>query len=358
MKKQLYWGFGILILFFSVVGVFLLIPKDTDTEPEKVYKAPSEEVSEKAQEANTPSDDITLPPRAVQPSADTGEPSEQKLEKRKYATEPLGYEKEGVEGMYITHIPRDPSRFADKPPPPLPPSSVPDDIPEHLKLPPEWIDGVYRDIEPPPPDDTLTDEIRRSIGEIIQEVVRNYNPKRSYADIWDQFIEYEKMYRAYAEYELGYTPQNASMTCNRVDWLYEQVWAFPEFMELGNTADTPPPPGEESRFLTAYDIAMGIDHTGWNHITLKDGRDFYIKGETRYEFVYQGVTEAGDEWKNVTGFSRTRVTESTPVITIDVYNTSDEELKRLMGWDYRVNPITMKPMQDNLYDYILHRRIE
>ena len=27
--------------------------------------------------------------------------------------------------------------------PPLPPSSVPENIPEHLKLPPEWIDDHY-----------------------------------------------------------------------------------------------------------------------------------------------------------------------------------------------------------------------
>ena len=36
MKKHLYWGLGILILLLGVVGVFLLMPQNTDNESKPV----------------------------------------------------------------------------------------------------------------------------------------------------------------------------------------------------------------------------------------------------------------------------------------------------------------------------------
>ncbi len=262
--------------------------------------------------------------------------------KTEYASEVKGYEKDGVEGMYVTHIPRDPSRFAHLPPPPLPPSAVPEDCPEHLNFRPEWIDGVYRGAEPPPANDQFTEEIGERIGNILLEIVREHNPKRPYAEIWDQFIEYEKMYRAYAEWELGFTPSTHG-AWSRLDWMYKQTWAFPEFTEL-LIAENDRPDGEEDRFVATYEVAMGILNQDWNKITLKDGRDFFIKGNSRYEFSYSGVTEDGNEWGQVTGFSRVRLTDNTPVVHIDVYNTSNEELEAMMGWDYKINPITMRPL--------------
>ena len=44
MKKQMIWGLAILMLLIGIAGVFLLIPQDTDTEPEKVFNPPSEEM--------------------------------------------------------------------------------------------------------------------------------------------------------------------------------------------------------------------------------------------------------------------------------------------------------------------------
>lgn len=351
MTKRMYLGLATLIILLGIIGFLLFIGKQ-DTDPRFVSKAPSQDVLDNLKnQQNVPKTPIHE--AAHDPSPDT--PSKQTPKKVKYATEPLGYTKAGVEGMYLTHIPRDPDRFSHLPPPPLPPSSVPDDIPEHLKLKPEWIDGVYRGIEPNPPDDQLTDDIRRSMGEIILEIVRDHNPKRPYAQIWDRFIEYEKMYRAYAEYELGYTP-SASMAFNRIDWIYEQVWAFPEFAELGMSTRPPPSPGEENRFHDARNIALGISTPSWNKFTLEDGRDFFIKGETRYEFMYKGITEAGEPWERVSGFSRTRVTESTPVVRIDVLNTSDEDLQALMGGDYSINPLTMQPMDhDSSYVTLIPR---
>ena len=35
MKKQMYWGLATLIVLLAIAGIFLLIPQNTDTEPEK-----------------------------------------------------------------------------------------------------------------------------------------------------------------------------------------------------------------------------------------------------------------------------------------------------------------------------------
>ncbi len=235
---------------------------------------------------------------------------------------------------------------------------MPEECPEHLKLQPEWIDGVYRGLEPPPANDQFgqyAGEFRERLSDIVSEIVSEHNPKRPYAEIWDQFIEYEKMYRAYAEWELGYTPV-ASMAASRIDWQYEQIWAFPEITEWHLLSDQSY--GEENRLETAYDVAMGYLDQGWNKVTLKDGRDFFIKGNTRYEFVYSGVTEGGNEWKNTTRFARIPSTTDAPTVRIDVYNTSDEELETLMGWDYTINPITMQPLiHDSSHVTIYHRMI-
>ena len=38
--------------------------------------------------------------------------------------------------------------------------------------------------------------------------------------------------------------------------------------------------------------------------------------------------------------------EPRPEVVIDVLNTSDADLERLSGWDFRINPITMQPFQE------------
>ena len=354
MKSRIYWGVAILIVLLIGVSVFMLI-RNTDTEPIKVYKVdvdPKKHV-EKTEVGDTAAVDPETPV-AKEPTSQTDVATSKT--QTEYATEFSGYHKEGVDGMYLTGIPRDPDRFAHLPAPPLPPSAVPADCPEHLKFLPEWIDGVYHGIEPPPLSGDLSDETKIRIAHILLEIVREHNPKRPYAEIWDQFIEYERMYRAYAEWELGYTPM-ATTGANRLDWIYEQTWAFPEFLELGISTTTPPVPyGEENRFNEAMNVAMGyLDH-GWNKITLKDGRDFFIKGNTRYEFFYSGVTEEGDEWNNTTRFARVPSSGDYPTVRIDVFNTSDEDLEALMGWDYTINPITLRPLVHDSSHVILYHR--
>ena len=341
MKSRIYWGVALLIVLLIGVSVFMLI-RNTDTDPKVIYRTDVEPIKQteetEAEDTASVGTETEVAEKSVAPTDATT--SKSKVE---YATEPI-YAVSERGSTYLSHTPRDPDRFAHLPAPPLPPSAVPEDCPEHLKFLPEWIDGVYRGIEPPPPDDQFTDETKIRIGTILLEIVDEHNPKRPYAEIWDQFIEYEKMYRAYAEWELGYTPL-ATIGSNRMDWMYEQTWAFPEFMELGISTRAPPVPyGEENRFIAAYEVAMGKRDTGWNKITLKDGRDFFIKGKSRYKFFYSGVTEDGDEWDNTTGFARVPSSGDYPTVRIDVLNTSDEDLKAQMGWDYTINPITLRPL--------------
>ncbi len=357
MIHRMYWGLAILIiLLIGVTVVMLTYMTNTENEPVVKKYIDTEPIKQMEKTGKRDTASIGTDNSVVEePTSPTDVAISEN--KTKYATEVEGYEKAGVEGMYVTHIPRDPDRFAHLPPP-LPPSAVPEDCPEHLKFLPEWIDGVYRDVEPDPPEDPLTDEIRMHIENILLEIVREHNPKRPYVEIWDQFIEYEKMYRDYAEYELGYTPESA-LAANRFDWIYEQTWAFPEFIELSISITKPSVAyGEEDRFGAAYEVAMGNQGTSWNKITLKDGRDFFIKGNSRYEFVYSGVTEDGNKWQNTSGFARIPATMDAPTVHIDVYNTSDEELEALMGWNYTINPLTMQPLEyGSDRDYIYPRML-
>ena len=341
MRTKMIWGLAILII--GLIGVtVVMLTRTTDTENEPIV---NKYIDRKPINKIEKTGKRDIVPVEADGTIDTSKPQTE------YATEI------DVEGMYVTAIPRDPDRFAHLPKPPLPPSSVPEDCPEHLKLLPEWIDGVYRGIEPNPSNDQWTADASRKSQAIFEEIIREHNPNRPYAEIWDQFIEYEKMYRAYGEYELGYTPNAEVPGANRLDWFYEQTWAFPELIALGMPTAPSPPPGETHYLLTARKVGMGYLTPDWNKITLKDGRDFFIKGKTRYEFVYSGFTEGGEPLENVTGFSRTRVTESTPVVRIDVLNTSDEELEALMGWDYRINPLTMQPLPHEGYYEPVYPRI-
>ncbi len=151
------------------------------------------------------------------------------------------------------------------------------------------------------------------------------------------------MYRARAEYDLGYTPLGG-VSYNRIDWLYEQTWAFPEIMTLVHEASSSVESGQ--RFLTVRSIALGHISPDWNLHVLKDGREFRVRGDRRYQFKY-GTAERG----STTGFSRTN-DKNAPLVVIDVANTSDEELKKLSGWNYNINPYTLEPIQYEPYNFI------
>ena len=215
--------------------------------------------------------------------------------------------------------------------PPLPPSAVPDDIPEHLKLPVKWKVPYYSSYSGPSP---FSIEEAEHLVSILREIIRDYNPRRPIGDIWHQFIEYEKMYRAYAEVDLNRTPVG-SFSANRADWHYEQAWAFPEITEvfLGDSSED-----EKEMLFQARLIAMGEDSPNWNEHILHDGRAFYLRGDTRYKFKW--TTPEGVE--RTTTFSRAANPKATVVIYPD--ETSDEELTRLGWWNFHINPYTLQPV--------------
>ena len=222
--------------------------------------------------------------------------------------------------------------------PPLPPSSVPVDIPEHLKFPDELRIPYYSSHSKGPPP-VSSAEAQRLLS-MLREIARDYNPKRPIGDIWDQFIEYEKMYRAYAEQDLNKTP--FSIACNRADWQYEQMWAFPEIMGVFFLADATE--DEKHMLFTAKSIAMGEESPDWNEHILHDGRAFYLRYDTRYKFKW--TTPEGVE--RTTTFSRT-LDKSAPLVVIYPDTTSDEELKRLGWWNFHINPYTLEPVNYQPY---------
>ena len=223
--------------------------------------------------------------------------------------------------------------------PPLPPSSVPDDIPEHLKFPEEWKTRHYYGFSEGQAPDFSMEEAERLLS-ILKEIIRDHNPQRPIGEIWHQYIAYEKMYRAYAEQELNKTPLGG-LSFNRTDWQYEQTWAFPEIMKV---MLEPTSEDERSLLLTARRIDMGHDSPNWNEHILHDGRAFYLRGDTRYEFKW--TTPAGVE--RTTGFSRASNPKATVVIYPD--ETSDAELERLGWWNFHINPYTGQPVNYQPYN--------
>lgn len=224
--------------------------------------------------------------------------------------------------------------------PPLPPSSVPDNIPEHLKFPDEWKTEYYYGFSDGAEPDFSMAEAERLLS-ILKEIIRDYNPRRPIGEIWDQFIEYEKMYRAYAEVDLNRKTFFGSVSFNRTDWQYEQTWAFPEIMKV---VFEPTSEDERSLLLTARGIDMGHESPNWNEHILHDGRAFYVRGDTRYEFKW--TTPEGVE--RTRGFSRTLNPKATVVIYPD--ETSDEELERLGWWNFHINPYTLQPVNYQPYN--------
>ena len=307
MTRRIYWGIATLIILLIGVSAFMLM-RNTETEPKIVYKGDTEP-SETMQTLSTGQEQTPFAPDV----------------------------EDGFKHVYHVNL--------------LPGSSVPDDIPEHLKLPPEWVDGRYSGLEDPKPEhyQGTAEEVERYMN-ILKEIIRDYNPQRPLSEIWPQYIANEKMYRAQAEADLGYTPLSG-YAFNRADWLYEQTWAFPEIMEMILLGTENPPPGEEYKAATTLRIEMGELEPEWNFTRLDDGRPFFLKGQTEYTFVYKGLTEEGLPWERTIGLSRASDARNPEkYVTIDVANTSDDELKRLGGWDYSINPLTLQPIQYERYN--------
>lgn len=197
------------------------------------------------------------------------------------------------------------------------------------------------DMKPPPEIEGLEEKGKQLLA-LLQKIIQYQNKNRPMVEIWSKFIEYEKMYRAYAENDLRLTPV-IGFGFGRPEWQYEHAWAFPEIMGKVLEGDLHVPRGNENPLIATWQVEMGIMSPAWNKITLHDGRPFFVKGKTRYEFRYIGIDS-----KLTSRFSRTSDADA-PLITIDVLNTSDEELKEFMGWDYSINPLTFEPIKYEVY---------
>jgi len=211
----------------------------------------------------------------------------------------------------------------------LPPSAVPDDIPDRYKLPDAWKDLYFiRKDGRTNPDIPLSD-IQAFIEEVMVYVVENYNPRRPIAEVWPAFMEASLIYNRLTEQELGVFP--GDIGADHVGRAYEQVWAFPEVFEIilenikrGDTVN--------SQMYLVYQIEMGLDMPNWNLVIFEDGREFRMRRNTRYQF---GNLEIGLAHP-----------ERSPLIVVneDTFTVSDAELERISGWNYNINPFTRKPI--------------
>ncbi len=213
----------------------------------------------------------------------------------------------------------------------LPPSSVQEDIPERYQLPKEWRNvyayeaGKERQTNPDIP---LT-EMQEFLYQVTVYVVENHNPGRPIAEVWPAFMEAEFIYNSLAEQDLGFFP--GEYGGSRVEWDYEQVWGFPEVYELVLNHIKE---GSKPNPLTylVYQIELGLDSPNWNVIPLPDGRSFRTRRNYYYEFRYPG---GGYSCNFVSKEKAERV-----VVVDNIFETSDEELERISGWDYNINPFT------------------
>lgn len=203
-----------------------------------------------------------------------------------------------------------------------------DGVPEHLQCPPEFI-GVYRRED----EENFRQRVPRSIYEEIKE---KWNPNRPIADVWSVFIEQEKWYRENAD------PDRAEFfgAAGRLDWLVQQWLDYPEMTVLLDE-DTP-------RASDMLRVEIGMYEADWNAFKLMDGRTFRQDPEKTYVFTMapepprtleDGRTvSSGGRWTHTIGAMSGG--PNAEVIEIDLDKVTDEELERLGGWDYNINPYT------------------
>ena len=191
-----------------------------------------------------------------------------------------------------------------------------DGVPKHLQCPEELV-GIYTT--------EVSIEALRKIGEIANEVVEKYNPNRPLPEVWPQFIEADKYYHANADP----TKKGLGVAANRFDWGIQSILDFPEIVILLR---------EDS--IRATDMIM-VEQGGWdpnwNLHKLPDGREFRTDNGFYYEFIYS----SGDDDKfSGTIYGLGHSGADAERITIDLNETTDEELERLGGWNYNINPYT------------------
>ena len=192
-----------------------------------------------------------------------------------------------------------------------------DGVPEHLQCPEAFI-GLYGDEVPT----EAVDQMRQ----IADEVIGKYNPNRPLPDVWPQFIEEEKEYQASADPH----KRTYGMGADRFDWQIQLLLDYPEiFVLLDEDFD---------RAANMRRAEMGWDPPDWNLYRLPDGREFRAADGYYYEVISSRSISDNEFSSSVIRFGHSG--EDAPLVTIDLDQTSDEELERLSGWNYNINPYT------------------
>lgn len=191
-----------------------------------------------------------------------------------------------------------------------------DGVPEHLQCPKELV-GFYTT--------EVSVENLRKIGVIANEVVERFNPNRPLPDIWPQFLEAEIYYHANADP----AKKGLGVAANRFDWGVQSILDYPEIVVLLRE--------DPIRATDMMMVEQGEWEPNWNLHELPDGRKFRTDNGFYYEFIYSSGND-----DNFTGkiYSLGHSGSDAERVTIDLNETTDEELEDLGGWNYNINPYT------------------
>ena len=196
-----------------------------------------------------------------------------------------------------------------------------DGVPEHLQCPPEFI-GLYLNED--------KEKVLPKILPIYQEIMEKWSPGRPIADLWNPMIEAEKWYRLNAD------PEKAELfgAAGQLDWLIQQWLDFPEITIL--LAEDAP------RASYMLRVEIGLFKPDWNAFTLSDGRIFRADFDKYYKFhTAEERIEKEDGFTIHGGSSGFGISgPDAEVVEINLDAVSDEELERLSGWNYNINPYT------------------
>jgi hypothetical protein len=187
-------------------------------------------------------------------------------------------------------------------------------VPEHLQCPEELI-GVYARGLP-------TEELLK-IYNIQLEVMANYNPNRPIAEVWPQFIQAEHWYHANAD-PMQMMPGTSA---GQLDWSVQMILDFPEVLVIAEE--------DPERYSDMRMVEIGEYSPDWNLHTLPDGREFRTATGYWYEFSLTSEDGLAGRTRGIGHSGR-----DAQLVEINLNETSDEELRRLEGWNYNINPYT------------------
>ena len=192
-------------------------------------------------------------------------------------------------------------------------------VPEHLLCPEKWV-GVYLSSL----SESDLNEIQATADRVAEEIVEKHNPQRPLEEIWSAFIDAEKQLRSESQEVLS-DMRSIVVAGNRIDWLYDQAYRFPEIQAL-RLAEAP-----SGQWFNVYQVEMGYLDPDWNLIELPDGREFRVRDGYRYQI---GMFE----------ICLSDLATAELIVIDNLDETSDAELERLGGWNYNFNPYTNQPI--------------